>query len=187
MSYYLKGTLGKQLVRFMARPLAALLLCLILFLAGCGYHRAERTAELPSWIQTIYIAPWDNRSNELLLGPWMTAELRQEFLRGSGLSLAPEDEADVILRGKVVQVNTSGLSYTRYDQSVERRISVECEVSLEDRRTGRVLWQTDNIRREEAFWVGTEVMETEGLKNQALQKLSRDVAETIYHRITGVF
>jgi hypothetical protein len=30
-------------------------------------------------------------------------------------------------------------------------------------------------------------MQTEALKDEALQKLSRDVAEIIYHRITGVF
>ncbi len=163
------------------------LLFLVCILSGCGYHRAGRTAELPEWIQTIYIAPWDNRSNELLLGPWVTAELRHEFLRGRALKLVPEQEADVILRGNIVQVDTGGLSYTRYDQTVERRISMRCSITLEDRRTGRVLWTTRDIRREEAFWVRTEVMQTEGEKNLALRKLSRDVAEDVYHRVTGVF
>ncbi len=108
-------------------------------------------------------------------------------MRGNSLELAPRNEADVILSGNVVQVNTGGLSYTRYDTSVERRVSVICSVTLKDRRTGRVLWTTSNIRREEAFWVGTSAIKTEGLKNQALKKLSRDVAETIYHRVSGVF
>ncbi len=188
MAVFFKDRFSCGFPRLSGWILLYLSLCFLsLICGGCGYQLGERTAELPSWIQTIYVEPWDNRSNELLLGPWMTAELRQEFLRGNSLELAPREKADVILTGKVIQVDTAGLSYTRYDTSVERRISVVCSVTLEDRHTGRILWTTSNIRREEAFWVGADAIKTEDLKNQALKKLSRDVAETIYHRISGVF
>jgi outer membrane lipopolysaccharide assembly protein LptE/RlpB len=156
-------------------------------LSGCGYHCAERIESLPPWIKTVYVAPLANRSNELLLGVWITEELRHEFLRGRGLKLVPKDEADVILEGEIVSTSTSGLSYIRYDQAVERRITAECSVHLVCRESGKVIWQTSNIAREEEFLVGKDVMQTEGLKGEALQKLSRDVAEIIYHRITGVF
>ena len=156
-------------------------------LSGCGYHCAERIESLPPWIKTVYVAPWANRSNELLLGVWITEELRHEFLRGRGLKLVTKDEADVILEGEIVSTSTSGLSYVRYDRAVERRITAECSVHLVRREGGKVIWQTGNIVREESFLVGKDVMQTEGLKDEALQKLSRDVAEIIYHRITGVF
>ena len=154
---------------------------------GCGYHRAETTSKLPSWIKSIYIEPWSNRSNELLLSAWITQELRNEFMRRGPIVLAPEEEADVILTGQVEWVETEGLSYTRYDRSVERRVFVECSVKLRERKTGKVLWRTRNIRREEAFAVSSDVMHTEGMKDAALKKLSQDVAEIIYHRITSVF
>ncbi len=161
---------------------------LLLFIAsGCGYHRAERSAELPSWIQSIYIAPWKNRSNELMLGAWITDELRQEFLRGSSLKLASREDADVILEGRVKEVATSGLSFIRHDQAVERRIDVICSAILKDRRTNQIIWSTEDIVREESFLVGREATQTEALKNKALKKLSQDVAELIYHRIGGIF
>ena len=155
-------------------------------LSGCGYHCAERVESLPSW-KTVYVAPWANRSNELLLGVWITEELRHEFLRGRGLKLVTKDEADVILEGEIVSTGTHGLSYIRYDQAVERRIIAECSVHLVRRESGKAIWQTSNIVREESFLVGKDIMQTEGLKDEALQKLSRNVAEIIYHRITGVF
>ncbi len=164
---------------------ACLIFCFVV--ASCGYHRAERSAELPSWIKSIYIVPWQNRSNELLLAAWITDELRQEFLRGSSLSLAAKEDADVILEGQVKEVATSGLSYVRHDQAIERRIDVVCTATLKDRRTGEIIWTTADIVREESFLVGKEATETEALKNKALKKLSRDVAELIYHRIGGVF
>ncbi|MBW1926106.1 MAG: LptE family protein [Deltaproteobacteria bacterium] len=156
-------------------------------LSGCGYHCAERVESLPSWIKTVYVAPWTNRSNELLLGVWITEELRHEFLRGRGLKLVPKDEADVILEGEIVSISTYGLSYIRYDQTIERRIYATCSLHLKHRESGKVIWQTSNIVREEGFVVGRDVMETESLKDEALQKLSRDVADIVYHRITGVF
>ncbi len=163
------------------------LLMVCLFLGSCGYHRAERSAELPSWIKTIYIEPWKNRSNELMLGAWITDELRQEFLRGSSLKLASKEEADVILEGKIKEVATSGLSFIRHDQAVERRIDVICSAILKDNRTNQTLWTTADIIREESFLVGSEATQTEANKNKALKKLSRDVAELIYHRIGGIF
>ncbi len=47
-----------------------------------------------------------------------------------------------------------------------------------------------NIVREETFLVKKDVkdvMKTEGNKDEALRKLSRNVAEIVYHRIAGVF
>jgi len=155
-------------------------------LSGCGYHCAERV-ELPAWIKTVYVAPWANRSNELLLGVWITEELRHEFLRGRGLKLVPKDEADVILKGEIVSTDTYGLSYIRYDQAVERRITAEYSVHLVHRESGKVIWQTSNIWREEEFLVGKDIMQTEALKDEALKRLSRYVADVVYHRITGVF
>ncbi len=165
-------------------PIVFVLLCPLL--SGCGYHHSER-AGLPPWIKTIYVAPWSNRSNEFLLGTWITEDLRHEFLRGRALELAPKEEADVILIGKVVEIRTSGLSYIRYDQAIERRISAECAVYLIHRKTGRVLWKTGDIVREEGFLVGRSIMETEDLKDEALHKISQDVADIVYHRITGIF
>ena len=168
--------------------LAIFAFCILrISLSGCGYHCAERIESLPPWIKTVYVAPWANRSNELLLGVWITEELRHEFLRGRGLKLVIKDEADVILEGEIVSTSTSGLSYIRYDQAVERRITAECSVTLVRREGGKVIWQTSNIVREESFLVGKDIMHTEGLKDEALQKLSRNVAEIVYHRVTGVF
>ena len=166
-------------------------LSFILFLCfgclSCGYHRQESDFQLPSWIRTIYIAPLENNSNELKLGTWITDELREEFLRDSGLTLVPKEKADVILEGRVISAYTTGLSYIRYDVAVERRIEVECSVKLIDAKTGKQIWQSAEIYREEGFYVAKDVITTKDHKDLALQKISRDIAGIAHHRITGVF
>ena len=167
--------------------IAVLFLIQLFLLTSCGYHRQETNIQLPDWIQKIYVAPWKNNSTELKLGQWITQELREEFLRDSGLQLSDKDEADVILSGKVVSAFTTGLSYVRYDVAVERRISVEVEVRLVDAKSGKEIWKSPPIFREEGFYVGKSVTQTEDLKNEALKKISRDIAQIIHHRIAGVY
>ena len=164
-----------------------IILLLCLGCSSCGYHRQESDFQLPAWIRTIYIAPVENNSNELKLGTWITDELREEFLRDSGLTLASKEEADVILKGQVISAYTTGLSYVRYDVAVERRIEVECSVKLINAKTGRQIWQSADIYREEGFYVAKDVMITKDHKDIALQKISQDIAAIAHHRITGVF
>ena len=157
---------------------------LILSLLSCGYEVASRSFTLPSWIEKVYVAPWENVSNELLLGNWITQELRRQVIISRRLELAEKDKADVILSGAVVEVESGGLSYKRYDRAVERRIYVTIEAVLTERKSGKQIWKSGPVRREEPFLVGGTVMETESLKGAALKKISRDLAELLYHRIT---
>ena len=165
----------------------SLLLCVTMILASCGYHRAETSANLPAWMDRIYVAPFTNNSNEYLLGPWFTEALREEFLRDSFFTLSSKEDAEVILQGNIDSVYTTGLSFMSYDQAVERKISVVCSVSITNVKTGKTVWETADIRKEEGFYVGRDVMVTEGLKNDALKKISLNVADIIHHRVAGVF
>lgn len=168
--------------------LAGILLWSLWFLlCSCGYRIENGAPALPSWISSVYVEPFSNQSNELDLGAMITRELRSEFLKGAALTLSDQAGADVVLKGRVVQVDTSGLSYVRYDQAIERRIVVRCHVSIVDPKTGEELWSTADIVREEGFYVGRDVMETEANKRRALEKAAADIAEIVYHRMTGIF
>ncbi len=156
-------------------------------MSGCGYRFAERSDVLPVGIQTVYVEPFVNRSNEFQLASWITDDLRREFLRGGALRLAERENADVIIEGEVKKVEVSGLSFLTYDKAVERRINVECAVRMKDGQTGRILWQTANLVRDEGFLTGRDNMESDALKVNASRKLSRYLAEIIYHRVTGIF
>ena len=165
----------------------ALLCMVVLLAASCGYHRVETSADLPDWIQTIYVEPWENNSTETEMSAWITDALREEFLRDSGLVLTSRDDADVILTGKVESVYVSGVAYISYDRAVEERVTADLSVKLYDRKTGEEIWKLSNIHREENYYIAKELMITESLKNDALQKLSQNVAEIIHHRVTGVY
>ncbi len=182
MSYSRAGCFPLHLLRVICS-----IMILMLLLSSCGYHRLETSADLPDWVKTIYIEPWENNSTETEMSVWITDALREEFLRDSGLELVSRDQADVILAGKVESVSVSGVAYVSYDRAVEERVSADMSVRLYDRKTGKEIWKLSDIHREENFYVSNELMITESLKNEALQKLSRNVAEIIHHRVTNVY
>ncbi len=159
----------------------------VLLISSCGYHRVDTSANLPSWIRTIYIEPWENNTTETQMPVWITENLREEFLRDSGLELTSRDEADVILTGRVESVYVSGVAYKSYYSAVEERVSATLSVSLYDRKTGEELWKLSDLHREENFYIAREMMQTESMKEEALQKLCRNVAEIIHHRVTGIY
>ena len=156
-------------------------------LFACGYHVAKRSSAIPSWMTNVYIEPFENNSNELMLGTWITDALRQEFLRSSRFVLTTKDKAHVIIKGKVEEVESKGLSYVRYDLAVERRVRVRISFDLIDASTGQSIWGGGVLERQEAFLVGKDVMKTQGLMNEALKKLSQDLSEILYHRLEGVY
>jgi len=169
--------------------LYCILSCCILavLVVSCGYHRAETAADLPDWIRSIYVEPWENNSSETEVSVWITDALREEFLRDSGLVLTSKEDADVILTGRVESVHVTGVAYISYDVAVEERVSANLSVRLYERKTGAEIWKSADIHREENFYVARKMMITESLKDEALQKLSRNVAEIIHHRVTGIY
>jgi PBP1b-binding outer membrane lipoprotein LpoB len=166
----------------------ALTLILFFLIVSCGYQVGFDNAQNPSVqlkIEKIYIKPLKNKSSEMMLSVWVTEEIRNEFLRNGGIIVSTYEEADFVLEGEIKSLDTSGISFVRYDQTVERRINAGFFMKLTDRKTGKIAWKEENMRREESFFVGREIMETEGLKDDALRRLSLYIAQNIYHKITG--
>ncbi len=159
----------------------------VFFLVSCGYRPVTRHEALPEWVKNVYVEPFSNNSNELLLGQWITERIREELLRSKRFNLTSRDEADVVLTGRVEEVYSKGLSYVRYNVAVERRVKVKVSFDLIEPKTGHSLWERGEIVREEPFFVGQDVMTTQLNKDKSLHKISQDMAEILYHRLEGVF
>ena len=162
------------------------ILCLLLH--GCGYSISQgKNPSVPLWMEKVYVEPWTNRTNEIRLSSLITDEIRHRFIMSNTFRLVRKEDADVVLSGEVRSVRNTGLSYVRYDQTIEREVIVECAVKMIEKKTGRVIWESSNITRSQSYLVGRELMETEGLKDETLKKVSRYMAEVIYHRVAEVF
>ena len=127
---------------------------------------------------------------DIRFGEIMAEALRERIELAGDLRLVnDEKEADLILEGEIISVWVSGLSYNVYTKTLERRVSVRAKARLVERRSGRIIWQNDNIHRYQDYPVVQEVVgeEIDPGRNLALRQISEDLAEIIYHQITGAF
>ncbi|WP_456432467.1 LPS-assembly lipoprotein LptE [Thermosulfuriphilus sp.] len=155
---------------------------LSLFLWGCGYHFAGTGSNLPPWIKTICVATWENRSEEPGLGALIASELRNQFERGRKLRLVPADQADVVLNGEIISLESRGLSYQSYAQGVENRLVLRAKARLVSRQDGKIIWANNSLYREETYTAGSQTD-----KQKILEKMAYDLAEMIYHQIMEYF
>lgn len=164
-----------------------LLLGLVLFLSACGYRLEGRPANLSPW-RTIYVSVWKNPTSDIRFGEILAEALRERIELAGDLRLAPPEEADLILRGEILSLQVGGLSYDEYTQTLERRVSVWARAEVVD-RTGRVVWRNGNIYRYEDYPVVKEIAgeEVDPGREIALRKISRDLAEIIYHQLISAF
>jgi hypothetical protein len=159
-------------------------------LVSCGYQIEGRPVNFsPQW-HSVYVPVWENPTSDIRFGQIMAEALRERIELAGDLKLASEEEADLILQGKIVSVWVSGLSFNEYTQTLERRVSVRARASLVERKTGRVIWQNDHIYRYEDYPVVYGDLSSEEIdpgRDLALEKISRDLAEIIYHQIISSF
>ena len=103
-----------------------------MLLAGCGY-RVLRYGSERSW--TVAIVTLENDSVEPGIELTVTRALRQEFLRQGGPPLVSDpSQADFVIRGRVLPLETRSDSFSTVSLAVEYRVRMT--LSLEVRTPG---------------------------------------------------
>ena len=163
-------------------------LIFLLFLNACGYRLRERPPGFKSDWQTLYVEIFKNRTAETELGVYLSEALRQRFARGGFLRLVTDpQQADLVITGEVKKLSIGGISYNTYTETLERRISVNLTVEMRE-RGGHTVWRNANLSRYENYPVEDTSSGVLDLgKEEALRKLSEDLADIIYHQITSSF
>ncbi|MBI4583943.1 MAG: hypothetical protein HY717_07965 [Planctomycetes bacterium] len=119
---------------FRARPdaLAALLLVLA---SGCGYTLGYRT---PPQVLTIAVPIFHNATFPLRREVEfdLTSLVRQEIQKRTALAVVPEDEADLVLRGTIVDFREHLVVEGRNDAKIESNIDAVVDLVVEDYQNG---------------------------------------------------
>lgn len=129
------------------RPSAASVIAAAAIVAGCGY---SFRSPVPAHLDTVYIPTFENETREFSLTQQMTDAVQERFLNESRLRIASdEDDADLVVRGTIVDYNEEALSYdprTGANPDVfTRRVLVSVDIELDDRVQDRMLWENSQL------------------------------------------
>src|SRR5271170_6856263 len=168
------------------------LAALTLSAAGCGYHVAGTTSALPKTIHTIAVPALENKTTSYRIEQRLTAATIHEFVIKTPYHIVSDPaNGDAVLRGKVISLEAVPLLYsstTAANPTTSRAttmlVTVKCEVSLEDRITGKVLYHTDNFVFRNEYEISTDVKSFFEELDPALGRMVQDFATRLVAAVT---
>jgi outer membrane lipopolysaccharide assembly protein LptE/RlpB len=165
------------------------LLVLLSLLAGCGYHTAGHSAQLPENVKTVAVPTFKNETTTYRIEQMLTASVVREFTTRTHYHILndPSEEADATLRGTVLSTSTSPLTYdTATGRTASVLVVVSMKVILSD-RNGKVLYQNPAYLFREQYEVSQDLASFFEEDSPAFRRLSQDFARTLVSNILEGF
>jgi len=168
-------------------------LCVLCAASGCGYALAGKGSFLPSYIQTIGIPEFINRTTVFNLETQLTQKVRAEFIGRGKYRILPESTGvDALLTGEVVSATPSATSFTPGQLASRYTITIVARVELKDLRDNKVLWDNPSLvfRQDYDVQSGTSALDPAaffGQDRDAFERMSTDFARTIVSAILEAF
>ena len=163
-----------------------LVFCLCILLCSCGY-RFTGSGETPKGMQTIFINLIGNRTSEVGIEITLTDQLKNEFISKYRGKLAPEDQADGVLSGRITDVRTFTVSRRTTQSALERRVTITIDLTLTN-QAGDIVWSARGMSGSETYSVSqTDRQSTESAKRQAMDLVLLRLGEEAYYRMTDDF
>ncbi len=178
-----------------------LILLATLLASGCGYHVAGKNSALPKSIHVISVPAIENKTSVYRIEQRLTVATVHEFLSKTPYRIVPEPaNADAVLRGKVLSIEAVPLLFdTTTGRATSMLITVKCEVTFEERESGKVLYHTDNFVFRNQYEIPTILVPGTATANSntvagffeeqdpALDRLAQDFAARLVAAVTENF
>ena len=175
----------------------SLLLIIACLSVGCGYRfdvegpgpriGGGSTPEDTRPLVRLVVRDFINRTFQSNLEFKYTNFIRQELTAVGGAQVVPEEtQADFLLKGEIVSVVSTPLAFTG-SQTQEGRVNVVVRVTVEDRKTGRIIWGKTATGTGEFYvnqtvgaGIGTDELQTnQVLRDRALEQAGQRMAESL--------
>jgi len=162
-----------------------MLTVILLLNLSCGYRFAG-SGTLPEGVGRISVEIIKNNTAETGLGNTFTNDLIYEFTR-SGRTVYPDKEsAQAVISGTIRSIGISSAVRSVSTSSIERRVTITADLKLTT-TDGRVIWSVNGISQNQTYGVDEDKQTTEENKKDAIEYVSKRLAESVLRRLTDDF
>jgi outer membrane lipopolysaccharide assembly protein LptE/RlpB len=164
--------------------LAMAMVAVSVTVAGCGYHVAGRSDSLPKTIHVIAVPSLENKTTSYRIEQRLTTATVHEFLAKTPYKVISDPaNGDAVLRGKVLSLEAVPLLFdTATGRATAMLVTLKCEITFEERETGKILYHTDNFVFRSQYEISTDPGNPDSVKNffeeqdPALDRMAQDFA-----------
>ena len=158
-------------------------------IAGCGYTTRSMVG---SKYHTIYVSPFVNKVNitregdaenkyriyRPMIETDITRSVSDKYLFDGNLRPTEEANADLILKGEVLDFRKDPLRYDNSDNVSEYRINLVVNISLWNKADNQLIWEENNFIGDTTYFAtGSQSKSDDRAVSDALIDLSRRIVE----------
>jgi outer membrane lipopolysaccharide assembly protein LptE/RlpB len=176
----------------MKRRIVFALIGTALWSAGCGYHVAGRSDSLPKTIHVIAVPTLENKTTSYRIEQRLTTATVHEFLAKTSYRVISDPaNGDAVLRGKVLSLEAVPLLFdTATGRATAMLVTLKCEITFEERATGKILYHTDDFIFRNQYEISTVPGNANSVNNffeeqdPALDRMAQDFAARLVAAVT---
>jgi len=165
-------------------------LTMLLFLTfACGYHTAGHNSTIPEEVHTIAIPAFVNQTQTFKIEQMLTSAVVREMITRTHYHVITQvnSDADATLHGTVLSTSTTPMTYdSQTGRAASLLVVISMKVSLQD-KDGKVLFQNPSYLFREQYEVSRDPNAFFEEDTPALERLSRDFAQTLVSNILEGF
>lgn len=168
------------------RSIALVFAVLVSFstLSGCGY---STKMVLPDYMQKVYVPNFENaiEINDRYtyvsgLEADITNAVIDRVLYDGSMTLVKEDEADVILKGRIKRYEQEGVRFNDTEDIQEYRLFVVVEFQLVRTDTGEVIIEEQNFTGDAEYFIeGANAVSERQAADSAIEDLAKNIVDRI--------
>lgn len=162
--------------------------------AGCGYSLAGRGSFLPSYIQTIGVPTFANKTTIFNAETVLTEQVRRELIGRGKYKVLPQDSGvDAVLVGEISSITLAPASFTTQQIASRYTLTMTASISLRDLHENKVLWENPGVMFRQDYDAPTgragalDISTFLGQDANALDRISSDFARTIVSALLQAF
>lgn len=156
-----------------------LLLAVISFTSGCGYHNANVYSG-PE--KKIYLVDWKNRTSTLILGSDIYRSLVSWFQKSRNIEVVKsKSSADLIMAGEIISLDLPSLSYTDRTTS-EVQVNLRVRYIIKDVNTNEILIEVPNEVWTDEYVLNSTSANTSSSESAAIATIVDDLTKSIYRQ-----
>ena len=160
----------------------------VALLSGCGYSFAPKGENVDNRIQKVYVESFDNKTAQAGIENYVRTAFINQFIQNSRLKIVGSAEsADAIVKGKILNLNTSPLSYRSNALVAEERATIILELTFQENESGKIIWSSKNITGTVDYTLCTDINLIPAIKKDAFIKLANDMAEKTFNQMMAGF
>jgi hypothetical protein len=157
-------------------------------LFGCGYSFVPKGENIDNRIQKVYVESFENRTAQAGIENYVRTAFINQFIQNSRLKIVESAEsADAIVKGKILNLNTSPLSYGSNSLVVEERATIILELTFQENESGKIIWSSKNITGTVDYTLSADINSIPAIKKQAFIELATDTAEKAFNLMMSGF